>query len=140
MIFMISEKDLENSILGFHRKLVDEMHKEAERLNFTPSQLQVVQFVSENENPTMKEIAVALGITPPSATTIVEALCDTGILRREVDTEDRRVIRVTITPKTFKAFSKLKDAKLIILKNLFSKLNDADREMLNTLINKIISE
>lgn len=137
---MITEKDLERTILGFHRKLISELHKEAERLNFTPSQLQVIQFVSENENPTMKDIAIALNITPPSATSTVESLCENGFLKREVDASDRRIIRVVVTPKTFKAFSSLKDAKLVILKNLFAKLNNEDRESLNTIINKIIDE
>jgi DNA-binding MarR family transcriptional regulator len=136
---MITEKDLENTILGFHRKLIAEMQKEAERLHFTPSQLQVIQFVSENENPTMKEIAAELRITPPSVTTIVEALCEGGFLKREADGHDRRIIRVSVTPKMFKTYSSLKNAKLIILKNLFSTLNDEDRESLSKIINKIIN-
>ncbi|HXK38003.1 MAG TPA: MarR family winged helix-turn-helix transcriptional regulator [Candidatus Paceibacterota bacterium] len=137
---MITEKDLENTILGFHRKLISELHKEAERLHFTPSQLQVLQFVSENENPTMKDIAAALNITPPSVTSIVEPLCDNGFLKREVDENDRRIVRVVVAPKTFKAFSSLKDAKLVILKNLFSKLNNEDKESLSKILNKIINE
>lgn len=136
---MITEKDLENTILGFHRRLVAELQKEAERLHFTPSQLQVIQFVSENENPTMKDIATELRITPPSVTTTVETLCEAGFLKREPDDRDRRIIRVSVTPKMFKTYSSLKDAKLIILKNLFSKLNNEDRESLSKIINKIIN-
>lgn len=137
---MITEKDLERTILGFHRKLIGELQKEAERLHFTPTQLQVLQYVSEHENPTMKDIAAELQVTPPSVTTIVEALCEGGFLKREVDEHDRRIIRVVVTPKTFRTFSSLKDAKLVILKNLFSKLSNEDKETLSVIINKLINQ
>ncbi len=136
---MTTEKDLEDIILGFHRKLIEELQKEAERLHITPSQLQVLQCISEREHPTMKDIANELRITPPSVTTIVESLHDQGFVRREEDQNDRRVVRISITPKTYKMYSSLKDAKFIVLKNLFAKLSEEDRSALSKIITKIIN-
>ena len=137
---MVTEKELEDLILAFHRKLIAEIGKEAERLHFTPSQLQVLHVVLEEGNPTMKAIAVKLNITPPSVTSSVESLCTNGFLVREEDEKDRRSIRVSITPKTLKTFSSLKDAKLDILKRLFLKLSGEDKDALRKILQIIINE
>ncbi len=137
---MILEKDLENAILSFHHKLKDEMHKQAIKMHFNTSQLEVLHFVTEKGNPTMKNIADRLHITPPSVTTIVESLIKKDLLQRESDTKDRRTIRITATSKTIKLFYKFKNKKLLILKNLFLKLNDENKKQLIRLINIIIKD
>lgn len=137
---MILEKDLENAILSFHHKLRGEMYKQAKQLHFSSSQLEVLHYVLEKGNPTMKDIANMLHITPPSVTTIIESLCDKNLLKRESSKKDRRIVRITITPKTFKILSSLKNKKLVILKNLFLKLNNEDKKQLIKIINIIIKE
>jgi DNA-binding MarR family transcriptional regulator len=137
---MIIEKDLENAILSFHHKMVDEMYKQAKKLQFTPSQLEVLLFVLEKGNPTMKDIASKLHITPPSVTSIVDPLCDKNYLKRQTSEKDRRIVKMVVTPKTFKLFSSLKDKKLTVLKNLFFKLNNEDKKQLIKIINIIIKE
>lgn len=135
---MILEKDLENSILSFHHKLIDEMCKQAKQLKLTSSQLEVLHCVGEKGDPTMKDIAKKLHITPPSVTNIVEPLCDKGFLKREFSKNDRRIVRIVITPKALKLFSTFKNSKLAILKNLFLKLNSEDKKELIKIINIII--
>ena len=137
---MILEKDLENAMLSFRRKMTDEMHKQAKLLNFNTSQLEVLYYIVKKGNPTMKNIADKLQITPPSVTSIIESLCDRGLLKREFDEKDRRTIRMTATQKTFKLFSVFKDKKLLILKNLFSKLSNEDKKQLIKIINIIIKD
>jgi DNA-binding MarR family transcriptional regulator len=138
---MTIEKDLENAILSFHHKLTDEMYKQAKKFKLTPSQLEVLHYVAEEGNPTMKEIASKLHITPPSVTTIVEPLCQKNFIKREINGKDRRIIRITITHKTFKLFSLLiKNKKLVMLRNLFLKLNDKEKKELIKIINIIIKE
>ena len=137
---MILEKDLENAILLFHHKLMDEMYKKAKQLKLTSSQLEVLHCVGEKGNPTMKEIASSLHITPPSVTNVVESLCKKNYLKREFGKKDRRIVRIVITPKALKLFSSFKNKKLVILKNLFLKLNNEDKKRLINIINIIIKE
>ena len=108
---MILEKDLENAILLFHHKLMDEMYKKAKQLKLTSSQLEVLHCVGEKGNPTMKEIASSLHITPPSVTNVVESLCKKNYLKREFGKKDRRIVRIVITPKALKLFSSFKNDK-----------------------------
>ena len=137
---MILEKDLENAMLSFRRKMTDEMHRQVKLLNFSISQLEVLYYVIKKGNPTMKNIADKLRITPPSVTSIIESLYDRGLLKREFDEKDRRTIRITATQKTFKLFSVFKDKKLLILKNLFSKLSNENKKQLIKIINIIIKD
>ena len=137
---MKPEKDLENAILSFHHKLIDEMCKQAKQLKLTSSQLEVLHCIGEKGNPTMKEIASSLHITPPSVTSVVESLCEKNYLKRESNKKDRRIIRIVITSKTLKLFSSFKNKKLVILKNLFLKLNNEDKKELIKIINIIIKD
>ena len=135
---MILEKDLENAILSFHHKLMDEMCKQAKLLRFTPSQLEVLRYVLEKGDPTMKDIAHQLHITPPSVTSVVDSLFDKGFLKRESNKKDRRIVKILITPKTLKIFASFKNKKITILKNLFLKLNNEDKKELIKIIKIII--
>ncbi len=134
------EKDLEEAILTFHHKMMDELHKRAIKLNFSTSQLEVLLFIFEKGDPTMKDIANRLHITPPSVTIIIETLCERGLVKRETNKQDRRIIKIIITPKTLKLFSKFKSKKLSILKNLFFKLNDENKKELVKILNIITKE
>lgn len=44
-----------------------------------------------------RELAGRLGVTPATLTPVVDAMSATGIVRRERDPDDRRVVRVWIT-------------------------------------------
>jgi DNA-binding MarR family transcriptional regulator len=130
-----STKEFEDAIIAFHYKIADELRTEALQLKFTPSQLEVIRYVAEKENPTMKDIARHLRITAPSVTTIINLLHKKELLKREFDPGDRRVVRIVLAPKAWKFFSVMKDKKLMILKNIFSKLDrDDKRELIRMLL------
>lgn len=45
-----------------------------------------------------RELAGRLGVTPATLTPVIDAMAAAGIVRRERDPDDRRVVRVWITP------------------------------------------
>lgn len=135
----MNENKLENILFAFHRKFVDEMRKEAEKHGMNSTQIEVMGIVFHEGNPTMKEIADKLGITPPSTTTVVEVLCDKGLLARELDKSDRRITRVILTPKAIKGFSRNKNMRLNVIKNIFSKLDKEDMEEFERIVNKLVT-
>jgi DNA-binding MarR family transcriptional regulator len=47
----------------------------------------------------MKELASCLGVAPPSATAMVDSLVTDGLVVRKPDPQDRRGIRLRLTPK-----------------------------------------
>lgn len=136
----MNENKLENILFAFHRKFVDEMRKEAEKRGMNPTQFEVMGIVFHEGNPTMKDIADKLGITPPSTTAIVENLCEKGLLERIFDENDRRITRIVLTPKSLKEFSKNKNMRLTVIKNVFSKIDKKDIDDLERIINKLVKD
>lgn len=132
------EQELEDSILAFNHKVMDEMRKEALKLKFTASELEAIRYIAERESPTMKDIAEYLGITPPSVTSIVDALIKKQLVKRELSKSDRRSVKIILAPKAWKLFSTFKDKRLIVLKNLFAKLKSEDKKELIRIISKLI--
>jgi DNA-binding MarR family transcriptional regulator len=76
---------------------------QAERLaplGLTPAQERAMRMIARNEEPLrMTEIADRLGIVPRSLTTVIDALEEDGLVRREVDPRNRRAILLHLTDR-----------------------------------------
>ena len=132
------ERALEDSILAFHHKILDELQKEALKLKFTASELEALRYIAEKGNPSMKDIAGHLRITPPSVTAIIDALHRKQLIRRESSADDRRSITIMLAPKAWKFFSTFKNKRLVVLKTLFSTLETEDKKELIRIISELI--
>ena len=129
------EKEFEDSIISFHYRMIKELRRKSKEFGLSVSQMEVLHFVIEKRNPTMKEVAEHLQIKPPSVTTIVEALCKRKLLKREISKKDKRIIRITFTENIWKFFKTMKSKKVLVLKSIFSKLDNKEKEELIRIIN-----
>ncbi len=129
------EKEFEDSIISFHYRVVNELRKKSKEFGLSVSQMEVLHFVVEHKNPTMKDIAEHLQVKPPSATTIVETLCKKKLLKREESIKDKRITRITFTEGIWKFFKSFKSKKILILKSIFSKLDNKEKKELIRVIN-----
>src|ERR1700722_10356984 len=67
-------------------------------LGLTPAQERALRIISRSDEPLrMTELADRLGIVPRSLTTVVDALEDAGLVRREIDPRNRRAILLHLT-------------------------------------------
>src|ERR1035437_6017857 len=66
----------------------------------TPSQLEVLMFVEQYGESTVKDVAKALGITSSAATQLIDGLVASGYLIRKTSTLDRRIVKLTLSKKT----------------------------------------
>ena len=64
----------------------------------TLSQYALLQGLSERGRARVVELASAAGVTPPTATRILDALERRGIVERRRVPEDRRGVTITLTP------------------------------------------
>jgi DNA-binding MarR family transcriptional regulator len=62
-------------------------------------QLRALLFVHRNEGASLGGLAEHLGLTPPSASKLVEELVGRGLLRRRPSSADRRRISLGISPE-----------------------------------------
>jgi DNA-binding MarR family transcriptional regulator len=96
------EQIIENIILlsdKAFRELLPILPKEWLRLNLTTPQLKVVILLFVNGPSRMGEIASALGVSLATATGVVDRLVERGILVREDDPDDRRVVLCHLSGK-----------------------------------------
>ena len=114
---------------------------QAERLaplGLTPAQERAMRMIARNEEPLrMTEIADRLGIVPRSLTTVIDALEEDGLVRREVDPRNRRAILLHLTDRGTAVRDELREARRRAAEDLFAPLGDADREALGGLLTRL---
>ncbi len=93
----------------------------------TPSQLAALATVERHGPITLGELAGHERVRPPTMTRIVAGLEETSLVRREIDTADRRVARVTITPDGSRLLARSRTRKDAFLASLLEHLEADDR-------------
>jgi DNA-binding MarR family transcriptional regulator len=127
-------------ILILRRKIMESLKKEGFEHDLTFSQWEVLHFIGPSGKETMKNIADFLKITPPSATEIVNEMEKKGLIKRQNDRADRRVVFIVLSPFAKRLYISLHKRKELILKKIFSKLNKKDYENFERIIKIIITE
>ena len=117
---------LEEVLLAFRKKITNILQKEASDLKCPVSHIDTLLYIVKKGNPSMKEIADHLQITPPSATAIIETMQKKKLVTRVINEKDRRTIRVTLTSKAWNLFKSLREHKYKIFTKLFSKLHNTE--------------
>ena len=107
-------------------RLIRERAKDREKIDpFSFLQLETLRYVAEKDNPSMKDVSDYLSITPPSATSLINSLVEARQLERVHDKDDRRFVRLVITPKgktvLASGFKKITTRMRRVLSNLNAK-------------------
>ena len=131
---------LEQTLFTFRRKLLDTMRQEVANLHCPMSQIDAISYIAEQGNPSMREIADYLKITPPSATSMVSTMQKNGLITRVANSKDRRTVRITLTLKAWKLFKSFHKIKFDIIKKMFSRLEKDEQEKFILTIHKLVKE
>lgn len=99
-------------------------------LGLTTAQLRVLFMVREQPGVTAGELAGRLAVTPPTISGIVDRLVRLGLVRREDDDSDRRLVRNQLTAAGETACTKLERGGEIFTRRLLVEMDDRDLEML----------
>ena len=124
-----------------HRLTRRMRRSQAERLaplGLTPAQERALRLITRSdEPPRMTELADRLGIVPRSLTTVVDALEEAGLVRREIDPSNRRAILLLLTDRGAAVRDELREARRRAAEDLFAPLPPADRELLGDLLARL---
>ena len=111
---------------------------QAERLaplGLTPAQERALRLITRGDEPLrMTELADRLGIVPRSLTTVVDALEEAGLVRREIDPRNRRAILLHLTDEGAAVRDGLREARRRAAEDLFAPLSADDRKTLAGLL------
>ena len=105
--------------------------------DFTYSEFEVLKFIKNKKNITMKSISDHLHIKPPSITPMIDSLIKKGNIRRIQSKGDRRVIYIALTQKGEKSLQKKFKNIHMIIRKVFEELNDKDKKNLIKIFEKI---
>ncbi|MBI5530002.1 MAG: winged helix-turn-helix transcriptional regulator [Candidatus Doudnabacteria bacterium] len=103
------------------------------------AQMEALRFVHETKQPAMKEISDHFGITPPSATALINHLVNLGYVTRIANGKDRRGIRISLTAKGLNIFNKASKQHCQRLEKLLSKLSEKEKQEFLKILNKMIN-
>jgi DNA-binding MarR family transcriptional regulator len=104
-------------------------------LGLTPAQERALSLVARSSEPLrMAKLAERLGIVPRSTTTVVDALEEAGLVRREIDPANRRAILLHLTDRGKAVGDDMRAARRQAADELFAPLTPDDRKVLGDIL------
>jgi len=129
---------LADQLQGLIRRLRRAQAERLAPLGLTPAQERALRLITRgDEPPRMTELAERLGIVPRSLTTVVDALEEAGLVRREIDPRNRRAILLRLTDQGAAVRDGLREARRRAAEDLFAPLSADDRKTLAGLLTRL---
>jgi DNA-binding MarR family transcriptional regulator len=100
---MKNKAELITEILDLHQRLSPGIRDNTPEtwlsLNLTIAQLKSLVFINHARVTNFKSLAAALGVSPPNVTGIVDRMVEHGLISREENPDNRRMVLLKTTPK-----------------------------------------
>jgi DNA-binding MarR family transcriptional regulator len=92
-------------------------------LNITAPQLKTMFFIANQGSTNFTKLALALGVTPPNVTGIVDRLVEHGLVSRQENPEDRRMLMLHLTEKGKSIIADLRERRASRMSKILSNLS-----------------
>jgi DNA-binding MarR family transcriptional regulator len=131
-------EELVSHIFIMGRLMRDKMHKHIGAGQCTMMEFETLKYIRDVDKPHMRDVAKTFHVTPPAATLMIDGLVKAKLLARVLDPNDRRSVRVAITPKGRQLLERGIAKKVNEMKKTFSILTPTERAQFIVIIRKII--
>ncbi|MCX4552507.1 MarR family transcriptional regulator [Streptomyces sp. NBC_01387] len=130
---------LAEQLLRLTRRL-HRIHKHhLEPVGITPAQSRLLRTVSHcAEPPRMADLAQRLEVVPRAVTSLVDALEESGSVRRVPDPTNRRVVRIELTDSGRATLRALRAARRGAAEEILAPLSAEQREVLGELLSTLM--
>ena len=109
-------------------------------LELSLPQLKTMYRLLGGDEPTVKELAEALGLSLAATSRGVDGLVRRGLLERREDAVDRRAKRVRLTPQGRQMITRVNEARLAGLADFVATLDPERREALAAALHPIVKD
>lgn len=99
-------------------------------LKLTPVHHQSLLYIYMKKDCKMADLAKELFVSPPAITRIIDKLIDKGLVERNADKVDRRIIRLRMTEKGRRTLEEGRREVGILMEELLSRMEKEDYNML----------
>ncbi|MFE9371119.1 MarR family winged helix-turn-helix transcriptional regulator [Streptomyces sp. NPDC006711] len=130
---------LAEQLLRLTRRLHRIQKHHLEPVGITPAQSRLLRTVAHwNEPPRMADLAARLEVVPRAVTTLVDALEESGDVRRVPDPANRRVIRIELTDAGRATLRALRGARRGAAEEILAPLTAGQRAVLGELLTTLM--
>lgn len=91
-----------------------------------PTEFQIMRFLDRRPSSSVGEVARGLGLRQSNASTAVRGLIARGLVEKHPDPADRRVVRLTTTPRSAGRREPVEASWAATLESALAELDDAD--------------
>jgi DNA-binding MarR family transcriptional regulator len=132
-----SEVDL---LMRLSRRLRKGVAVETAPWSLSPHQARALMAIARHTDtpPRISELAERLDVTPRSATEVVDALEEHGLVQRRPDPADRRAVRLALTGEGVRVVGEIREARQEVGRRAMGALTDQERAQLRTLVGKLM--
>ena len=109
------------------------------KFNVPHSHIKVLFYLIHQGPISISKMAKELCISKPNMTPVIDKLVEEGLVTRDYDPTDRRVILIQTTPKALEFLKETQDYVKEIIKEKLSSLNDEDINTLSTSLESLLS-
>jgi DNA-binding MarR family transcriptional regulator len=108
----------------FSRRHAGEVYKG----KITLPQVLIMEFLDKEQEVKMKDIASFMGVSTAAITGIVGRLVKYGYAVRVFDPDDRRIIRIKLTPKGAELINRINTQRQQMIMRIFGRISEEDRQ------------
>lgn len=113
-----------------HKIYRDQVYEKSRQYGFTGPQIGLIIGLSKNPYITLKEMSECLGLSKSTVSGMVDRLVSQGVVLREIPEENRRIVRLSLSPD----FQKNNVLKELANKYINDSLKEASTEDLDKII------
>ncbi len=123
-------KDIMDRILNSYNAISKSINPEnLYKIELTSSQIKVLATFTERECYSMTELSQMLSVTLPTMTAMIDRLILSGLVKRERDERDRRVVLVRLTGDGKKVISNLMEIRKQEIEKVLRTLDHEEVEV-----------
>lgn len=115
----------------------DDMQRGMEAYGLTQARAHIIWELGRAQHLTQRELATALRVTPRNVTTLVDALEETGFVRRTDHPTDRRAVLVVLTKKGQETAARFQSEMGSFSELLFGTLSEHDLSTFRAILRDI---
>jgi DNA-binding MarR family transcriptional regulator len=134
-----ADETLADAFRSVARQLRETSQETLAPWDITPSQFRALRVLHHHEALRLSDLSERLHIAPRSATEVVDALQERGLVERRADPGDRRATLVQLTEHGTSILDAIRVARGTEAERVFDRLSPADRDQLARILRQLQS-
>lgn len=106
--------------------------------DITTNDMHIVEAIGVEEPKSMKTVAGLMSVTTGTLTKAVDALCEKGYVNRTRSTEDKRVVKLSLTDRGNTAYYHHEQFHRQMIQNISSEMSEQEMEVLVYALAKMV--